>query len=190
MEDFESSSCVHRFWWTIRDDQRNQARNRSAITFALTFEPCARTRLGGSGFNRDNVRNIGRFCGVNGGIGLIFRSLNPGGPVRILRFLSSGSSRGLDEILGVLLMFRLDIVDGADSLHGGRPRGWSIADAIERLAGVNAEVGESYRAYQKAIVIVLFIVLREQRQHPVATPPGNERPWPSHGVTMQSYRRV
>jgi len=107
------------------------------------------------------VRNIERFCGVNGGVGLIFRGLNPGGPVRVLRFLGGGSPRRLDEVFGVLLMFGLDIVDRPDGLHGRRPGRRSVADAIERLTGVNAEVGESYRAYQKAIVIVLFIILRE-----------------------------
>lgn len=92
--------------------------------------------------------NVGRFCSVNWGVGLILRRLRSGGSVRILRFFGGGSPWWLNEVLGKLLMLGLNIVDGTDRLHGRRPRGRSIADPIERLAGVKAETCQSYRAYQ------------------------------------------
>lgn len=158
------------------------------LSRGLTFE-LGSTRFDGGSLKRDNIRNTRWFRGTNGGVSLIFGRLRSGGSVRILRFFGSGSLRGLYEVFGILLVLRFNVVDGPDCLQSRRPRSWCTY-AIERLAGVNTEVGQGYRAYQKGIVGILLVIIRKQGQHAVTAPPGDKWPRPSHCVTMQSYRRV
>lgn len=86
---------------------------------------------------------MGNVSRVRGGInrckGLILGRLCSGRSVRVLRFLGGGgSSRGLDEVIGILLVLGFNVEDRPDRLQSRRPRG-RYADAVERLAGVNTE---------------------------------------------------
>lgn len=109
--------------------------NMLVIMRGLTFE------LGSFGGGRENRKEVSRSGRVNRSEGLILGGRCSGGSVWVLRFLGGGGFfRGLNEVLGVLLVFGFNVVDRSDRLQDHRPRS-RFAHGVIRLAGVNTKAG-------------------------------------------------
>lgn len=95
--------------------------------------------------------------------------------------------RRRDQVPAELDLLRVRGVNRSNGLKDDSVRG-RTAVAVVGLTGVRAQVAERDAPDEQREVSELFVALRREREHPLASPPRHGRPGPAHGVAVDDAR--